>query len=84
MTIAEIELLGSEEIQGNIYRIIKSYEEYNVKVKKHPKIKTTPQKGVIYALGFAIEMDHYDKKRYEIFSYFMKHGVCLRPLGKTI
>jgi len=84
VAIAGIELLRSKEIQDNIYRIIKSHEEFDIKIKKHPKIKTTRQQGVIYALDLNIEMDRYGKKRYEIFNHFMKQGVCLRPLGKTI
>ncbi|AXT52238.1 adenosylmethionine--8-amino-7-oxononanoate transaminase [Aquimarina sp. BL5] len=84
VAIAGIELLGSEEIQKNIKTIIKSHTDFDAKIKNHPKIKTTRQKGVIYALDLDIEMDRYGKKRYEIFDHFMQHGVCLRPLGKTI
>ncbi|MDH7446105.1 adenosylmethionine--8-amino-7-oxononanoate transaminase [Aquimarina sp. 2201CG14-23] len=84
VAIAGIELLCSEEIQKNIQEIIKSHQDFDAKIKNHPKVKTTRQKGVIYALDLDIEMDRYGKKRYEIFEHFMKHGVCLRPLGKTI
>ncbi|WP_299259583.1 adenosylmethionine--8-amino-7-oxononanoate transaminase [uncultured Aquimarina sp.] len=84
VAIAGIELLGSEEIQKNIQTIIKSHTDFDTKIKNHPKVKTTRQKGVIYALDLDIEMDRYGKKRYEIFDHFMKNGVCLRPLGKTI
>ncbi|WP_299243609.1 adenosylmethionine--8-amino-7-oxononanoate transaminase [uncultured Aquimarina sp.] len=84
VAIAGIELLGSEEIQKNIKNIIKSHTDFDTKIKNHPKVKATRQKGVIYALDLEIEMDRYGKKRYEIFDHFMKNGVCLRPLGKTI
>ncbi|WP_298547400.1 adenosylmethionine--8-amino-7-oxononanoate transaminase [uncultured Aquimarina sp.] len=84
VAIAGIELLGSEEIQKNIKNIIKSHTDFDTKIKNHPKVKATRQKGVIYALDLDIEMDRYGKKRYEIFDHFMKNGVCLRPLGKTI
>jgi len=84
VAIAGIELLGSEEIQKNIKTIIKSHTDFDTKIKNHPKVKTTRQKGVIYALDLDIEMDRYGKKRYEIFEHFMKNEVCLRPLGKTI
>ncbi|WP_299221424.1 adenosylmethionine--8-amino-7-oxononanoate transaminase [uncultured Aquimarina sp.] len=84
VAIAGIELLGSEEIQKNIETIIKSHADFDTKIKNHPKVRTTRQKGVIYALDLNIEMDRYGKKRYEIFDHFMRHGVCLRPLGKTI
>jgi len=84
VAIAGMELLQSKEIQDNIRRIIQSHQDFDSKINKHPKIKTTRQKGVIYALDLNIEMDRYGKKRYEIFDHFMQQGVCLRPLGKTI
>ncbi len=84
VAIAGIELLQSEEIQNTIERIIQSHKDFDAKIKNHPKIKTTRQKGVIYALDLDIKMDRYGKKRYEIFDHFMQNGVCLRPLGKTI
>ncbi|MGY3792211.1 adenosylmethionine--8-amino-7-oxononanoate transaminase [uncultured Aquimarina sp.] len=84
VAIAGIDLLSTKDIQENIARIIKSHQEFNDLIKNHPKIKSTRQKGVIYALDLNIEMDRYGKKRYEIFDHFMQNGVCLRPLGKTI
>ncbi|MEW7289819.1 adenosylmethionine--8-amino-7-oxononanoate transaminase [Aquimarina sp. 2304DJ70-9] len=84
VAIAGIELLHSEEIQNNIQRIIKSHEQFNNKIKDHPKVKSTRQKGIIYALDLNIDMDRYGKKRYEIFNHFIEHGIFLRPLGSTI
>ncbi len=84
VAIAGIELLHSEEIQENIQRIVKSHKQFNDKIKDHPKVKTTRQKGIIYALDLNIDMDRYGKKRYEIFNHFMKQRIFLRPLGNTI
>lgn len=84
VAIAGIELLASDEIQQNISRIINSHQNFDEKVKNHSKVKTTRQKGIIYALELNIEMDRYGKKRYKIFKHFMKKGVFLRPLGNTI
>ena len=84
VAIAAIELLNSKEIQDSINRIINSHREFNKKVIKYTKVKTTRQLGVIYALDLDIEMDRYGKKRYEIFNHFMEAGVYLRPLGNTI
>ena len=82
--IAGIDLLNSKEIKENIIRIIDSHKEFNKRILKHPKVKTTRQLGVIYALDLNIEMDRYGTKRYEIFNHFMEAGVYLRPLGNTI
>ncbi|MBP2831351.1 adenosylmethionine--8-amino-7-oxononanoate transaminase [Aquimarina sp. U1-2] len=82
--LAAIELLQSDEIQNNIQRIIASHKTFNAQIKAHPKVRSTRQKGVIFALDLHIEMDRYGKKRYKIFNHFMKKGVFLRPLGNTI
>ncbi|MAQ76042.1 MAG: adenosylmethionine--8-amino-7-oxononanoate transaminase, partial [Aquimarina sp.] len=70
--IAGIDLLNSKEIKENIIRIIDSHKEFNKRILKHPKVKTTRQLGVIYALDLNIEMDRYGTKRYEIFNHFME------------
>ena len=82
--LAGMELLQSTEIQENISRIIKSHQAFDVKIKKHPKVKTTRQLGIIYALDLNVAMDRYGDLRYKLFNFFMENGVCLRPLGNTI
>lgn len=81
---AGIELLVSDEMQNNIRRIEKQHHEFNEKIKAHPKVKSTRQIGVIFALDLNVKMDRYGSLRDELFSFFMKNGVCLRPLGNTI
>jgi adenosylmethionine-8-amino-7-oxononanoate aminotransferase len=82
--LAGIELLRSEEIQESIARITKSHASFDAKIKNHPKVKATRQLGVIYAIDLNVEMDRYGDLRYKLFDFFMKKGVCLRPLGNTI
>ena len=84
VAVAAIELLQSTEIQDNIHRIINAHQEFDMKITSHPKVKSTRQLGVIYALDLNIEMDRYGKKRYQIFNHFMDRGVVLRPLGNTV
>lgn len=82
--LAGLELLNSNEIQENIQRIIKSHKEFNNQIKEHPKVKTTRQLGVIYALDLNIEMERYGNLRDKLFNFFMENGIFLRPLGNTI
>jgi adenosylmethionine-8-amino-7-oxononanoate aminotransferase len=82
--IAGIELLQSEGIQKNIQRIIASHKDFDSKIKNHPKIASTRQLGVIYALDLNIEMARYGDLRNKLFTFFMDNGVFLRPLGNTI
>jgi adenosylmethionine-8-amino-7-oxononanoate aminotransferase len=82
--LAGIELLQSDEIQNNIKRIIASHQAFDNQIKQHPKVAQTRQLGVIFALDLNVEMERYGDLRYKLFSFFMKNGVCLRPLGNTI
>ena len=82
--LACIELLRSEVFQEHILRITKNHQDFNKRIKHHPKVAQTRQLGVIYALDLNIEMERYGDLRYKLFNFFMQKGVCLRPLGNTI
>ena len=82
--LAGIELLKSEAIQQQIAMIKESHASFNDKIIAHPKVASTRQLGVIFALDLNIDMDRYGKQRYAIFNQLMEQGACLRPLGKTI
>lgn len=82
--LASLQLLQSEEIQQNIQNIISWHAEFNETIKNHPKIASTRQLGVIYALDLNVSMERYGNLRYQLFNHFMNNGVFLRPLGNTI
>lgn len=82
--LAGVELLKSETIRQNIQRISASHQGFNERIKEHPKVKSTRQIGVIFALDLNIEMERYGNLRDRIFKFFMDNGVFLRPLGSTI
>lgn len=82
--IASIELLQSEDIQKSIQRIIQSHEKFGSKIANHPKVESIRQMGVIFALDLNIKTDRYGNLRNQLFDFFMKQGVFLRPLGNTI
>ena len=82
--MAALELLQSDEIQGNIANIIQWHKSFDKTIKNHPKVATTRQLGVIYALDLNVEMERYGNLRDKLFSHFMSNGVFLRPLGNTI
>ena len=81
---AGIDLLQSDEIQQNIKMIISSHEQFNQRIKDHPKVKNTRQQGIIFALDFDLTTERYGNLRYKLFDFFMKKGVYLRPLGSTV
>ncbi|BAO75785.1 adenosylmethionine--8-amino-7-oxononanoate transaminase [Winogradskyella sp. PG-2] len=82
--LAAIELLQSNEIQNNIKEIIRSQQEFNERIKAHPKVKSTRQIGVIFALDLNTKMERYGDLRDKLLKFFMDRGVFLRPLGNTI
>lgn len=82
--LASIELLQSEVIQQNIKTIIASHKVFNAHIKTHPKVKSTRQTGVIFALDLNVEMTRYGNLRDKLFKFFLDHGIFLRPLGNTI
>ncbi|ETN94653.1 adenosylmethionine--8-amino-7-oxononanoate transaminase [Zhouia amylolytica] len=82
--LAGIELLASEDVQGNIQMVVESHKEFDQEIKTHPKVAGTRQQGVIYALDLNIKMERYGNLRDMLFKHFMDQGVFLRPLGNTI
>ena len=82
--IAGIELLISSEIQNNIKHISKAHEAFELKIKNHPKVKSTRHLGVIFALDLNTKMERYGDLRDKLLKFFMGRGVFLRPLGNTI
>jgi adenosylmethionine-8-amino-7-oxononanoate aminotransferase len=82
--LAGLELLRSPEMQDNITRIIRSHQQFDTVVRKHPKVARTRQTGIIYALDLNMGMERYGHTRDKLMRHFMDNGVFLRPLGNTI
>ncbi len=82
--LAALELFRSDEMQGNIRRIIHKHREFDSRIKDHPRVATTRQTGVIYAIDLALNTDRYGSLRDRLYAYFMDQGIFLRPLGNTI
>lgn len=84
VALAGIELLRSEEMQQNIQRVIGAHREFDEKMREHPKVASTRQLGVIYAMDLNVQMERYGNLRDRLFRFFMDNGVFLRPLGSTV
>jgi adenosylmethionine-8-amino-7-oxononanoate aminotransferase len=82
--LASIELLQTNTIQENIKCIVSSHKDFAAKIEQHPKVKSTRQLGVIFALDLNTEMERYGSLRDKLLAFFMDNGVFLRPLGNTI
>jgi adenosylmethionine-8-amino-7-oxononanoate aminotransferase len=82
--IAGIELLTSDEMQGNIKRVETRHHAFAKAIQHHPKAKNIRVAGVILAFELETNMERYGKERTKLYDFFMARGVCLRPLGNTI
>ncbi|QMU66038.1 MAG: adenosylmethionine--8-amino-7-oxononanoate transaminase [Flavobacteriaceae bacterium] len=82
--LAATELLQTEKIQKKSKKIMASHKAFNQRIKTHPKVKATRQIGIIFALDLDIEADRYGNIRDQLFHFFIKKGVFLRPLGNTV
>ncbi|UCE93022.1 MAG: adenosylmethionine--8-amino-7-oxononanoate transaminase [Flavobacteriaceae bacterium] len=82
--LAGIELLISKEIQESIQRINARHLEFERRIDGHEKVSGTRVTGVILAMDIDVKMDRYGKLRDKLYSFFMGHGVFLRPLGNTV
>ncbi len=84
VALAGITLLRSEEMQAHIQRVTEAHRRFDEEIKHHPKVASTRQLGVIYALDLRVKMERYGNLRDKLFRFFMGNGVFLRPLGNTI
>ena len=82
--LSALRLLQSPEMQANISRIIRRHREFDEVIKSHPKVSSTRQTGIIYALDLKAQNERYGTLRDRLYHFFMEKGVFLRPLGNTI
>lgn len=81
---AAIDLLNSKSIQNGIRRIEKQHLQFVDELNANQKVSNARCKGVILAFELNLEMSRYGNKRNELYQFFMRQGVYLRPLGNTI
>tara|TARA_B100001093_G_scaffold520526_1_gene617784 strand:- start:27204 stop:28490 length:1287 start_codon:yes stop_codon:yes gene_type:complete len=79
-----IDLLTSNSIQSAIRRIEKQHHLFVNELKANQNVSNARSKGVILAFELNKEMSRYGEKRNELYQFFMRQGVYLRPLGNTI
>lgn len=82
--LSALRLLHSPEMQSNIERITRRHREFDQVIRSHPKVNSTRQTGIIYALDLKAQNERYGTLRDRLYSFFMGQGVFLRPLGNTV
>lgn len=84
--LASLELLQTDEMQSNIHRVNMRHLDFQEQIKNHPKVATTRVLGVIFALEIKTKSSesYYGKLRNELYDFFIKNGVILRPIGNIV
>ncbi|MFX0556324.1 adenosylmethionine--8-amino-7-oxononanoate transaminase [Maribacter sp. CXY002] len=82
--LSGIELLLSKDITENRQKIEHLHRRFLKDIQGHPKVGEARSIGVILAVDLNIEIARYGNTRDQLYQFFMKRGVVLRPLGNTI
>ena len=84
--LASLDLTLDDSTMQNIQRIAAMHSEFAEKIKHHPKIKTTRQTGTILAMEWETgsNTSYFSSLRDKLYTYFLKAGIILRPLGNII
>ena len=84
--LASLDLFLEAETNENIQRIEKSHRKFALKIKDHPKIKTTRQTVTILAMEWQTGDDtsYFNSLRDTLYKYFLDAGIILRPLGNIV
>jgi len=84
--LASLDLFLDPSTQQNIDRITASHKQFALKIKNHPKIRTTRQTGTILAMEWetGTNTSYFSSLRDRLYQYFLEAGIILRPLGNII
>ena len=84
--LVSLQLLQTQEMQDNIYRINKRHLEFQKHIESHPKVTTTRILGVIFALEIKTESSasYYGSLRNKLYDFFIENGIILRPVGNIV
>jgi adenosylmethionine-8-amino-7-oxononanoate aminotransferase len=84
--LASMDLFVADSTQESIDRIANNHKQFALKIKDHPKIKTTRQTGTILAMEWETGTDtsYFNSLRDRLYNYFLDAGIILRPLGNIL
>ncbi|MDB5010485.1 MAG: adenosylmethionine--8-amino-7-oxononanoate transaminase [Mucilaginibacter sp.] len=84
--LASLDLFLDPSTSANLKRIEAAHQQFALKVKHHPKLKTIRQTGTILAMEWQTGTDtsYFSSLRDKLYQYFLDAGIILRPLGNVI
>jgi adenosylmethionine-8-amino-7-oxononanoate aminotransferase len=84
--LASLDLFLAPATTENINRIANSHQQFALKIKDHPRVRTTRQTGTILAMEWETGSDtsYFSSLRDKLYQYFLEAGIILRPLGNVL
>ena len=84
--LASMDLTLQPETLANIQRISASHQAFSKRIAGHPRIKDCRQTGTILAIEWETNQNssYFSGLRDKLYSFFLKEGIILRPLGNII
>lgn len=84
--LASMDLFLEAHTSENIKRIVNRHQQFALRIKDHPRVRTTRQTGTILALEWETGSDtsYFSSLRDRLYHYFLDAGIILRPLGNII
>ncbi|HTD41059.1 MAG TPA: adenosylmethionine--8-amino-7-oxononanoate transaminase [Mucilaginibacter sp.] len=84
--LASLDLFLDPATQQSIDRIANAHKQFALKIKDHPKIRTTRQTGTILVMEWETGSDtsYFNSLRDRLYQYFLDAGIILRPLGNIL
>ena len=84
--LASLDILLRPETMQSIIRISDKHRLFAQKITQHPKVRTHRQTGTIFAIEWETgdNTSYFNRLRDDLYNFFLKEGVILRPLGNII
>lgn len=84
--LASLDLLLKPETLADISRIDDSHRQFIARIAQHSKIRTIRQTGTILAMEWETgdNTSYFNSLRDNLYNFFLKEGILLRPLGNII
>ncbi|MEJ7694457.1 adenosylmethionine--8-amino-7-oxononanoate transaminase [Daejeonella sp.] len=84
--LASLDLLLKPETIADISRIEESHRSFAARIAKHPKVRTIRQTGTILAMEWETgdNTSYFNSLRDDLYNFFLREGIILRPLGNII
>lgn len=82
--LASLDLLLKDDCSLKRKWIAKSHQGFCNQWRKHPRLRRCESLGTILALEYNSAASYFNPIREELYAYFIKNGLLLRPLGNVV